>query len=582
MEAVKEPTFLNIQEVFAEMPAQPGAESNLYVFLHILSSIMLAIKHGDIYSAGWAKTITMPDGSLAFDEAEATKLEQLVQYALPAIEKMADIVPPPSQSGGAVDPNALANSILSLAAETVDPEDVSIDEAYYKLFGWMDKLDQQARSIARQIGPVAFTSELKIDPSLPNPLMAVGIPPPRFQIPARSVLPITNAVLELFRLIVTFSPFKSGLLRNLLTISIAFLDVFRGEWKYSLFTLLGLFGAKPLLFGVILKILRDAWMLIEPQLSKQLRLDIFKAGKSMFIGFWLWAFATFSPDFVRAPLEAGIGPFRALVDSINQRIEVFQEQANVAAGDLGLKVTFPTVPTEIIPSFADIQNLQTIVQQPEVFCSAEVIQLLEPIQRIPPLRFILELLNVPFVPELREAACRDVDPNNLSGDLAKRLQPQITILPGGKAEQMMLAVQGAAETVEGAVQNAQQAVQGAKEAVQTVTAAPAALAQKATEGIQQAMEAPVALAQQATKGAQEAVQTITEAPVALAQQATKGAQEAVKTVTGGPVTIVKKAAQAPAAMLRKTLKLRGGDTTSLRHGLRAASRRRHHHLPSNH
>lgn len=568
MEADEEPTFLNIQKVFAEMPAQPGAESNLYVFIHILSSIMLAIKHGDIYTAGWAKTITMPDGSAAFDEAEAAKLERLVQYALPAIEKVADIAPPPSQSGGAVDPNALANSILSLAAETVDPEDVSIDEAYYKLFGWMDKLDQQARSIARQIGPVAFTSELKIDPSLPNPLMAIGIPPPRLQIPARSVLPITNAVLELFRLIVTFSPFKSGLLRNLLTISIAFLDVFRGEWKYSLFTLLGLFGAKPLLFGVILKILRDAWMLIEPQLSKQLRLDIFKAGKSMFIGFWLWAFATFSPDFVRAPLEAGIGPFRALVDSINQRIEGFQEQANVAAADLGLKVTFPIVPMELVPSFADIQNLQTIIQQPEVYCSAEVVQLLEPIQRIPPLRFILELLNVPFVPELREAACRDVDPNNLSGDLAKRLRPQITILPGGKAEQMMLAAQGAAETVQaaaetvqGAVESAEQAVQGAQEAIKTITDEPAALAQKATEGVQEAVKTVT----EATEG----VQTITAAPAAMLQKATEE-----------PAALAQKATSS----LRKTLKLRGGSrntTSSRRRGLRASSRRQRRR-PSNH
>lgn len=561
MVEAEEPTFLNIQKVFEQMPIQQDAESNFYVFIHILSAILLAIKHGDIYTAGWAKTITMPNGSLAFDEAEGEKLEQLVQYALPAIEKIADIHPPPSQSGGATDPQALANSILSLATETVDPEDVSIDEAYYKLFGWMDKLDQQARSIARQIGPVAFTSELKIDPSLPNPLMAIGIPPPRFQIPARSILPITNAVLELFRLIVTFSPFKSGILRNLLTISIAFLDVFRGEWKYSLFTLLGLFGAKPLLFGVILKIMRDAWMLIEPQLSKQLRLDIFKAGKSMFVGFWLWAFATFSPDFVRAPLEAGVGPFRALVDSVNQRIGDFQEQANVAAADLGLKVTFPTVPTELVPSFADIQNLQTIVQQPEVFCSTEVVQLLEPIRAIPPLRFILELLNVPFLPELREAACRGVDPNNLSGDLAKRLQPQITILPGGKAEQAMLAAQGVAETVQqaadtvtGAIEGAEATVQGAQEtmqgAVKTVTEAPAALVEGATQR-----------AQEATQGAQEAVKTVAEAPAALAQQ-----------------TIKK-----PSEFLRKTLKRGGGSTSSSkRTGLRVSSRRRQRRRPSNH
>jgi hypothetical protein len=427
-------SFKEIEGYFKKMPFQEGAENNFYTFLHIISQILLGIKNGDLD----ASKITTPDGEVAFTPEEAVKANGLIKTIEPIVN---GVFGSSGQRGGGmdVDPEQLASQLLALAGSAVDPEQISVDNLYFKMTDYFDKLDDQNRSIARQIGPVAFTSELKVDPFVPNPLQVIGIPPPKFQIPARSILPITNAILELFRIMVTLSPIQFPFIRNLLTITIAIFDVLRGEWKYGLFSLLGLLGNKPLLFGVFLKIVRDAWLLIEPGLAKQLRTNVFKASKSMFVGFWLWSFATFAPDFIRGPLESGVTPFRELVDTLNDQVTSFQEQANVAAEPLGIKVTFPTVPTDIVPSFADIQNLQTIVQQPEIYCSAPVKALLEPIKLLPPLRFVLEMLNIPMVPELQAEACKGIDPDNLSGELAKRLRPQIDILPGGVAEKAMQA-----------------------------------------------------------------------------------------------------------------------------------------------
>jgi hypothetical protein len=533
-------SFKEIEGYFQKMPFQEGAEDNFYTFLHVISEILLGIKHGDLD----VTKITTPNGQAAFSAEEAAKANGLIDSVKPILN---GLFSERTQRGGGADPEQLANQLLELAGSAVDPEQISVDNLYFKMTDYLDKLDDQNRSIARQIGPVAFTSELKVDPFVPNPLQIIGIPPPKFQIPARSILPITNAILELFRLMVTLSPIQFPFIRNLLTITIAIFDVLRGEWKYGLFSLLGLLGNKPLLFGVFLKILRDAWLLIEPGLAKQLRTNVFRASKSMVVGFWLWSFATFAPDYIRGPLEAGVGPFRQLVDTLNEQVAGFQEQANAAAKPLGIKVTFPTVPTDIVPSFADIQNLQTIVQQPEVYCSAPVKALLEPVKALPPLRFVLEMLNIPMVPELQAEACKDIDPNNLSGELAKRLRPQIDIIPGGAAEkaaQAAAAVKAATNTVSSVASDPMGALAAATGADKVMAAVqdPGAAVQQKLEGI---MQKPVEVATQAVQKPVEVATQAVQKPVEVATQAVQKPIEAVTQAVQKPVEAVTQAVQKP-------------------------------------
>ena len=424
----------NILNQVAEKAKDEGAGANLYTFMHVFFAILLAIK--DNAAPGWAKELTLPDGQThAFNDTDASEVERLVEEARPHIQEL--LGGGHTQAGGGLldqakgklgDSAGLATDIVKYAGEFIDPDKMSVDAIFTNLTGYMDKLDLQNRQIARMIGPVAFTSELKTDPFFPNPLFAAfGIPPPKFQIPARSILPMINAVIEIIRILIAMSPIQFPMIRSFMSLSLALLDVLSGEWKHGVFSLLGIFGNKPMFIGIFLKILREAWMLIEPQLAKRLRTDVFMAGKSMMVGFILRMFATFAPDFIRGPIEAGVGRFRSLIDRVNETIGTFQEQANAAAGPLGVEVQFPTIPTDLVPSFADIQNLQTIMNQPEIYCNADIRAILEPMRYVPPLRFILEMLNIPFVPELVAESCKSVDTNNLSGSLAAKLQPQILV-----------------------------------------------------------------------------------------------------------------------------------------------------------
>jgi hypothetical protein len=436
----QEPTITDLEKTFSQIIEKARVDddntrTSVYNFIHVFFAILLAVK--DNAPNGWAAELTLPDGSLAFDANQAAEVEKLVEGARPNIEELLGTDGFSQTGGGLLDkakgklggsPAGMAGDIITYAGKFVDPDKISLDAIYTNITNYLDELDLQNRQIARMIGPVAFTSQLKTDPFIPNPLFAAfGLPPAKFQIPARSILPFLNAVIEIIRIAIALSPTQFPMVRKFMSISLAVLDVFSGEWKNGILSLLGVIGNKPMFIGIFLKVLRDAFMLIEPQLAKRLRTDVYKAGKSMAVGLILRIFSTFAPDFIRNPLEAGVGRFRSLVDTVNERIGMFQDQANSAAGPLGVEVRFPMIPTDLIPSFDDIQSLQTIMQQPELYCNTNIRAVLEPMRDIPPLRFILEMLNIPFVPELIADSCKNVDTDNLSSALAAKLDPQILV-----------------------------------------------------------------------------------------------------------------------------------------------------------
>jgi hypothetical protein len=431
-----EPTISDVESIFGRImekakTAHESCRDNIYNFIHVFFAILLTVKDGSSVA-----DITMPDGSPAFDAQQIIQVEGLLSNARPHIQELLGFETIGEQKGGGIldaaksklggDSAGLAASILQTASEYVDPDKISVDALFTNLTGYLDRLDLQNRQIARLIGPVAFTSELKQDPAIRNPLFP-KIPIDKIRIPARSIIPFINTIAEIVRILIALSPIQFPLIRSFMSLGLAMFDVMNGEWKNGVLSLLGIFGNKPMYIGIFLKVVHNAWLLIEPQLAKQLRLNIFKAGKSMTVGFLLWAFATFSFDIIRNPIEAGVGRLRGLVDRVNEKMEMLEQQANASAGPLGIQIIMPTIPTEMIPSFADIQNLQTILAQPEIYCNAEIRAVLEPMRYVPPLRFIMEMLNIPMVPELVADACKGIDPNNLSGSLAKKLQPQILV-----------------------------------------------------------------------------------------------------------------------------------------------------------
>jgi hypothetical protein len=130
---------------------------------------------------------------------------------------------------------------------------------------------------------------------------------------------------------------------------------------------------------------------------------------------------------------------RTLVENFNQKAQQVQDKAQAAVGAAGISVSFPKIPLDVVPNMDDIQNLQTIAKIPAVYCSPEFQKILEPVLLVPPLRLIVELLNIPTIEEDKKAACAAVKPGGLANSVADLVTPEVEVVPGGPMDTAAIA-----------------------------------------------------------------------------------------------------------------------------------------------
>jgi hypothetical protein len=107
-----------------------------------------------------------------------------------------------------------------------------------------------------------------------------------------------------------------------------------------------------------------------------------------------------------------------------------EQQAQQQGDAMGVTVKFPRIPLDKIPSFDDIQNFQTILHQPAVFCSPVFQQAIQPALGIPTLRIALELMDLPTNPAALQEACAG-QPATIQEAITEQLKPTITPKVGG-------------------------------------------------------------------------------------------------------------------------------------------------------
>lgn len=414
-----------------------GIQESCYNFLDGLSIILLVFfkTSGE---DGWTDGIALSDSKLLTDE-ERTILEQLTPYksTLDRFKAGDQDFETKPQAGGAKPvlrktgtsvkkANNALESFQKNPAEAVSTGGIlkppasdftfSIDGAVKAVGDYIQKVDNQVHEITDTLGPTAFINNMPVDPFVPNPLQAIGIPPPKFQIPKYSILPFFEAVLEVIRLVVVFMPDDMPIFRKVMSITQAVYELSLGNWRQAIFTFIGFFGQNTARITSIGKLILQAWLLIDPTISSQLSKYAYKGVKSMFISFWLWIVHIVSPDFIWKP----IGKF---LDGINNTIEKGEEgmasleegftKTLQSMGYEGYTVDLPTLQQivgqgEDAPpirfSFDDLQNLQTLITMPFFICSKEGQTILSSLAKTPA-RLVLELLNIPTLDEDLEEMC---------------------------------------------------------------------------------------------------------------------------------------------------------------------------------
>ena len=369
----------------------------LYNAMNTFSTTLLAYKDAK-GEKGWTKDLDWTEGQ-----------KQVLEECLP---RFFDVTQKKGQDGGAYPQLSLkptTDDSLVQMAPAIDPTKISLDSTFYGIRNMLASLDAKNKQFAKILGPVAIINSMKEDPG-------VGPRPPylpfRIQFPARAILPMINAILESIRLFVsvslTNSDYDNTTLRQVLSIVLGIFDISRGEWKDGILSFLGAYSRNMLLMGFLGKTTRWVYNFISPDIQNRLEEDLYASGKSMFVGFWLWTLTVVSPDFVRIRIQELMDKAKENVENFNEKIDAIEAKAQQEASIRGATVKFPRVPMDRFPSFDDIQNLQSILHQPAVFCNPNFQSILKPALKIPPLRIALELMNIPTLDEKIAEYCKNV------------------------------------------------------------------------------------------------------------------------------------------------------------------------------
>jgi hypothetical protein len=203
-------------------------------------------------------------------------------------------------------------------------------------------------------------------------------------------------------------------------------DVLRGEWRDGIMSFMGFFSQSWMIYGMIGKTARWVYNFIAPDIQQRIESDVYAGFKSMLLGYWLWVASIVSPDYVRLAIQNLIDTAKEPLEQINETLASLEKQAQKSAAAIGAQVTFPRLPLEKLPSFEDIQNFQTLLHQPELYCSPAFQSALAPAMAIPVLRLVFELLDIPTTPDTLAKACEG-QPATVAEAITEKLAPTVTL-----------------------------------------------------------------------------------------------------------------------------------------------------------
>lgn len=277
-----------------------------------------------------------------------------------------------------------------LAGIQVDGETFSLDAQYKTITGVLDGLDEGIQDLSKRYGLLALESVA------PDPKFVIPTPVPiPIVFPVRLVLPVLNTLLEILRIAATFFPYTDFLVKPT-SFLMALLDLGRGNFYHAVFTLLGFWGTYPLYAGVLLKVLRDAYLLVSPDIRTEARDIVFKSGKSFVAGFMIWLFGLVSPDFVRRPLQNALDQIQVLIDRWNTTMDTYEKRVLEELGPEGAAgVSMPKIPPSQTPTISDLYILQQYLHSPLIYCQPEMASLIAEMRAIPPLALFFDLANIP-------------------------------------------------------------------------------------------------------------------------------------------------------------------------------------------
>ena len=393
-----------------------------------ISLLLLEAKQSK-FKRGWASRVKDRHGVPLFDKSESAILEAGIKTLIQPL-----FTPSKQEGGLATIPiqKETAGSSIIESSLPISTDDLSLDKTYWKIHDFFKTVDAQMKSFSRELGPFRFFYDMETDIRIPLP---VPLPAPPFittvMVPVnpRAIPIIIGLVVEAIRITYSIGPLSNNHTRKVLSLVLGLIDILKGDWKQGILSLIGFFGEAPLIAGLISKVLLNILDFVSPDLQETLIMDLYKSGKSMIIGILLWGFANFAPDFARIIVRTQFDLLKTMVDNGNEKIDKLEESIQKSIEPAGLKIKFKDIPEGFVPSFDDIQNIQSIVRQPSIYCSKEFQDVLEPLRKLPPIRLVLELMNLPTDPQTLEFDCKELAGKSIAKTVESMVEPEVTVNP---------------------------------------------------------------------------------------------------------------------------------------------------------
>ena len=284
---------------------------------------------------------------------------------------------------------------------------IGIDNLYAKVINRLGMIDSVVNNYASKYGVLQMEKKSDVEPDIrliPQPLaqlisnglMALtGIPSPtsmevmnKIKVPFRLIVIVIYLALDVARIAASVS--GEDYQRKILSISVALLELLRGDWKKAILTFMGYYGTTPLLIGQMAKIFLTLFQTLSPTIQESLLFGALDTTKSFIIGILLAILKITAPEGVRKPL------IELLEKIAKKKAEI---DGTLTDAHLSARADY------FAPTFEDFNNIQALMDDPEFICSTEFEELIEQVDNMAIINIILQILRLPVTKEFREYRC---------------------------------------------------------------------------------------------------------------------------------------------------------------------------------
>ena len=309
-------------------------------------------------------------------------------------------------------------------ANLAGPSIGGIDDLYGAFFHKIGKVNATVNGYASQYGILKLEKQgdlqedVRMIPEFLQQLIASGvmtlsdgaISPERtkevldkFKMSYRSIIVMIYLFLDLMRM--SSFVLESDQNRKLSSVVVSFYELLRGDWKKSILSFMGYYGTMPLFMGQIGKVYLTLFHMFSPSLQDNITYGVLDATKSFIIGMLLSIFQ------IAAPLEVRL--------SIGGVLEKIAERKRKIDGSLESQ-GLPARPGYFLPTFQDLNHLQSLMDDPAFVCSAEFQEMIKKMETSTIIRIILQLMRIPDSEHMIALRCkRGTDQSFVQGIVAE-------------------------------------------------------------------------------------------------------------------------------------------------------------------